>query len=86
MLAIVCSSYEAASTLEKYKENGEVDCNLAFHSVAAALGKHISGRFLVICLEDIRCNIVFWFEFLIHNYDLSYAYLSSMFPKDENLF
>ncbi|XP_043816102.1 structural maintenance of chromosomes flexible hinge domain-containing protein GMI1 isoform X2 [Manihot esculenta] len=54
MLAIVCSSYEAASTLEKYKENGEVDCNLAFHSVAAALGKHISGRFLVICLEDIR--------------------------------
>ncbi|KAF2291896.1 hypothetical protein GH714_036024 [Hevea brasiliensis] len=54
MLAIVCGSYEAASSLEKYKENGEVDSNVAFHAEAASLGKSISGRFLVICLEDIR--------------------------------
>lgn len=57
MLAVVCKTYEAASAMEKYKEDGEVDSNLALHGKAAALGKPICGRFLVICLEDIRCAV-----------------------------
>ncbi|OMO93636.1 gamma-irradiation and mitomycin c induced 1, partial [Corchorus olitorius] len=54
MLAIVCKSYAAACALEKYEHNGEVDCEFGLHAEAAALGKSLSGRFLVVCLEDIR--------------------------------
>ncbi|XP_038685259.1 structural maintenance of chromosomes flexible hinge domain-containing protein GMI1-like isoform X1 [Tripterygium wilfordii] len=54
MLAVVCKTYESADALEKYRQNGEVDCKLALHGKAASLGKTIDGRFLVICLEDIR--------------------------------
>ncbi|XP_017973164.1 PREDICTED: uncharacterized protein LOC18605777 isoform X4 [Theobroma cacao] len=54
MLAVVCKSYTAARALEKYEHNGKVDWKLGLHAEATALGKSISGRFLVVCLEDIR--------------------------------
>lgn len=54
MLAVVCKSFAAASALEKYEQNGEVDCGHALHAKASALGKSINGRFLVMCLENIR--------------------------------
>lgn len=54
MLAVVTKSYETARVLESYSENGEVNRNLAFHEAAVTLGKTINGRFLVICLEEIR--------------------------------
>nr|XP_010915961.1 structural maintenance of chromosomes flexible hinge domain-containing protein GMI1 [Elaeis guineensis] len=54
MLAIVCKSYEAASALEKYGEDGKVNRNSALHEVAANLGITINRRFSVICLEEIR--------------------------------
>ncbi|XP_059434267.1 structural maintenance of chromosomes flexible hinge domain-containing protein GMI1 [Corylus avellana] len=54
MLAVVCRSFAAASALEKYEQNGEVHCRHALHAEASALGKSIKGRFLVVCLEDIR--------------------------------
>ncbi|KAK9036637.1 hypothetical protein V6N11_078631 [Hibiscus sabdariffa] len=54
MLAVVCKSYYSAYALEQYGHNGEVDSNFGLHAEASALGKSISGRFLVVCLEDIR--------------------------------
>ncbi|XVE58363.1 hypothetical protein DITRI_Ditri04bG0163800 [Diplodiscus trichospermus] len=54
MLAVVCRSYEAACALEQYDHNGEVDPKLGLYAEATALGKSISGRFVVVCLEDIR--------------------------------
>lgn len=54
MLAIVCKSYEAASALEKYGEDGKVIRHSAIHEAAAALGIMINRRFTVICLEEIR--------------------------------
>lgn len=54
MLAIVTKSYETARALENYSENGEVNHNLALHEAAVTLGKTIKGRFLVICLDEIR--------------------------------
>ncbi|KAK9292711.1 hypothetical protein L1049_020690 [Liquidambar formosana] len=54
MLAVVCRSYAAADALEKYEQNGNVDRGHALYSLATALGKSINGRFLVMCLEDIR--------------------------------
>lgn len=44
MLAIVCQS--SVTTPENYER--------ALNSVAADLGKHITGSYLLICLEDIR--------------------------------
>ncbi|XVF10079.1 hypothetical protein REPUB_Repub07fG0152300 [Reevesia pubescens] len=54
MLAIVCKSYAAARALEQYECNGEVDSTRGLYAEATALGKSISGRFHVVCLEDIR--------------------------------
>ncbi|KAK7850486.1 structural maintenance of chromosomes flexible hinge domain-containing protein gmi1 [Quercus suber] len=54
MLAVVCRSFVTASALENYEQNGGVDCGQALHAAAAARGNSIDGRFLVICLEDLR--------------------------------
>ncbi|XP_028806664.1 structural maintenance of chromosomes flexible hinge domain-containing protein GMI1 [Neltuma alba] len=54
MLAVVCRTFNAASALERYTQSGEVDHTLALHAEAAALGKVICTRFLVLGLEDIR--------------------------------
>lgn len=59
LFAVVCRSSEAARELEYYNQDGEVNYNLGLHAEAAALGKSINDRFLVICLEDVRyvCRI-----------------------------
>ncbi|KAI4307104.1 hypothetical protein L6164_030326 [Bauhinia variegata] len=54
MLAVICKTFGTVNALERYKQNGEVDCTRALHVEASVLGKVISGRFLVICLEDMR--------------------------------
>lgn len=54
MLGVICRSFDTASSLERYKQNGEIDCMRALHAEAAALGKAISKRFLVMCFEDLR--------------------------------
>lgn len=56
MLAIVCKTSEAAYALEKYDHNGQIDCEHALYALASTLGKSITGRFSVICLDDIRYN------------------------------
>ncbi|CAL0318893.1 unnamed protein product [Lupinus luteus] len=54
MLAVICRSFDAACSLESYKQNGAVDLEGGLHAEAATLGKAICNRFLVFCLEDIR--------------------------------
>lgn len=54
MLAVVTRTFAAVGALEKYEQNGEVDRGNALYAEAAARGKTINGRFLVICLEEIR--------------------------------
>lgn len=54
LFAVVCRSSEAARELEYYNQDGEVNYNLGLRAEAAALGKSINDRFLVICLEDVR--------------------------------
>ncbi|KAJ0035517.1 hypothetical protein Pint_25582 [Pistacia integerrima] len=57
MLVLVCRSFRAACALEEYEQNGEVNCTLGLHGKATERGNSIVGRFLVICLEDMRCYI-----------------------------
>ncbi|CAA0830879.1 Protein DEFECTIVE IN MERISTEM SILENCING 3 [Striga hermonthica] len=54
MLAVVCKTHEGVNALEAYNEDGLVDKSLGLHGFAANIGRPLSGRFLVICLEDIR--------------------------------
>ncbi|KAK4734712.1 hypothetical protein R3W88_008973 [Solanum pinnatisectum] len=54
MLAVVCKSCAAARALENYQMDGNVNCASALDILAAKLGISIKGRYLVICLEDIR--------------------------------
>lgn len=56
MLAVVCKTSDAAYALEKYDHNGQIDRKHALHALASTLGKSITGRFNVICLDDIRCD------------------------------
>ncbi|KAK7272945.1 hypothetical protein RIF29_13990 [Crotalaria pallida] len=53
MLAVICKSFDAASSIESYKQSGAVDFERGLHAEAATLGRAIHNRFLVICLEDI---------------------------------
>ncbi|RHN76722.1 hypothetical protein MtrunA17_Chr1g0146991 [Medicago truncatula] len=55
MLGVICRSLDTAISLEKYKQNGEIDYVHALNAAeAASLGKAISRRFHVMGFEDIR--------------------------------
>ncbi|XP_061372850.1 protein DEFECTIVE IN MERISTEM SILENCING 3-like isoform X2 [Gastrolobium bilobum] len=54
MLAIVCSTYEGVNALEKYNTEGMINCNDGLHGIGSSIGRRINGRFIVICLEDLR--------------------------------
>ncbi|XP_024024152.1 protein DEFECTIVE IN MERISTEM SILENCING 3 isoform X3 [Morus notabilis] len=54
MLAIVCRTYEGVKALEKYDEEGNINSTSSLHGAGSSAGKRINGRFLVICLEDLR--------------------------------
>lgn len=54
MLAIVCRTSEAVMVLEKYDGDGTVLTSAGIHGLGASIGKSIKGRFLVICLDDLR--------------------------------
>ncbi|XP_004498513.1 structural maintenance of chromosomes flexible hinge domain-containing protein GMI1 [Cicer arietinum] len=54
MLGVICRSFKTAISLERYKQNGEIDYASALHAEAASLGKSVNKRFLVMSFEDIR--------------------------------
>ncbi|KAJ1414721.1 hypothetical protein SESBI_18664 [Sesbania bispinosa] len=54
MLAIVCSTYEGVNALEKYDPEGTINCNSGLHGIGSSIGRRVNGRFVVICLEDLR--------------------------------
>lgn len=54
MLAIVCRTYEGINALEKYDPEGTVNCYGGLHGIGSSTGRKIIGRFVVICLEDLR--------------------------------
>ncbi|XP_015888725.3 protein DEFECTIVE IN MERISTEM SILENCING 3 isoform X1 [Ziziphus jujuba] len=54
MLAIVCRTYEGVKALEKYDGEGTINSSSGLHGLGSSIGKKIKGRFVVICLEDLR--------------------------------
>lgn len=56
MLAIVCKTYEGVKALEKYDREGMIDKNAGLHGLGPSIGRLLNGRFLVFCLENLRCE------------------------------
>ncbi|KAF3439852.1 hypothetical protein FNV43_RR18130 [Rhamnella rubrinervis] len=54
MVAIVCRTYEGVEALEKHDGKGSIDSSSGLHGLGSSFGKSITGRFVVICLEDLR--------------------------------
>ncbi|XP_042004027.1 protein DEFECTIVE IN MERISTEM SILENCING 3-like isoform X3 [Salvia splendens] len=54
MLAVVCKSYEGVKNLETYTKDGLINKGSGIHEFAASKGRHLDGRFHVICLENLR--------------------------------
>ncbi|KAJ6887879.1 protein DEFECTIVE IN MERISTEM SILENCING 3-like [Populus alba x Populus x berolinensis] len=54
MLAIVCKTYEGVKAFETYDKDGQINKGSGFHALGASIGKELDGRFLLICLENLR--------------------------------
>ncbi|KAK9196376.1 hypothetical protein WN943_004504 [Citrus x changshan-huyou] len=54
MLAIVCKTFECVKALETYDKEGHIIKSSGLHGLGASIGRAIDGRFLVICLENLR--------------------------------
>ena len=55
MLAVVCRTYDGVKALETYDKEGSINKNAGIHGLGASIGRHLDGRFRVICLETLRC-------------------------------
>ncbi|KAJ8751980.1 hypothetical protein K2173_000726 [Erythroxylum novogranatense] len=54
MLAIVCKTFEGVKALETYGKEGCINKGSGLHGLGASVGRALDGRFLVICLENLR--------------------------------
>ncbi|KAL5736894.1 hypothetical protein ACOSP7_031351 [Xanthoceras sorbifolium] len=54
MLAVVCNTNEGVKALETYDDEGCIIKSSGLHGLGASIGRAIDGRFLVICLENLR--------------------------------
>lgn len=54
MTAIVCKTYEGIKTLETYDIEGGISTQSGLHGLGSSIGRHLDGRFRIICLEHIR--------------------------------
>ncbi|CAN6444751.1 unnamed protein product [Victoria cruziana] len=54
MLAIVCKTYEGVKYLESCDAEGKTGVTSGIHGVGTTTRKPVGGRFLAICLEDLR--------------------------------
>ncbi|XP_028099281.1 protein DEFECTIVE IN MERISTEM SILENCING 3-like [Camellia sinensis] len=63
MLAVVCKTYDGVKALETYENDGSVSKSSGLHGLGPSIGRHLDGRFQVICLENLRyvapCTIFF---------------------------
>nr|GMC96422.1 protein DEFECTIVE IN MERISTEM SILENCING 3-like isoform X1 [Ipomoea batatas] len=54
MLAVVCKTYDGVLALETYDKEGLINKSSGLHGLGASIGQPLDGRFLVICLENLR--------------------------------
>ncbi|XP_065846944.1 protein DEFECTIVE IN MERISTEM SILENCING 3-like [Euphorbia lathyris] len=54
MLGIVCKTYEGVKALETYDKEGHINSDSGIRVFGTTIGRTLDGRFLVICLENLR--------------------------------
>ncbi|XP_058218932.1 uncharacterized protein LOC131329669 isoform X3 [Rhododendron vialii] len=54
MLAIVCKTCDSVKGLETYEKDGSITKSSGIHGLGISIGRKLDGRFLVICLENLR--------------------------------
>ncbi|XAR52205.1 hypothetical protein NMG60_11020149 [Bertholletia excelsa] len=54
MLAVVYRSYDAVRALETYEKDGSIIKNSGLQGLGSSIGRQLDGRYLVICLENLR--------------------------------
>ncbi|KAJ8772058.1 hypothetical protein K2173_027235 [Erythroxylum novogranatense] len=54
MLAIVCKTFDGVKALETYEKEGCINKGSGLHGLGASIGRALDGRFIVICLENLR--------------------------------
>lgn len=54
MLAIVCKTSDSVKGLETYEKDGSITKSSGIHGIGVSIGRHLDGRYLVICLENLR--------------------------------
>lgn len=54
MLAIVCKTCDGLKALETYDKEGLICESSGLHGLGTSIGRHLDGRYLVICLENLR--------------------------------
>ncbi|XP_074281633.1 protein DEFECTIVE IN MERISTEM SILENCING 3-like [Silene latifolia] len=54
MLSVVCKTYDGIKALETYDFDGAVNKFTGLYALGSSVGHSLEGRFLVICLENLR--------------------------------
>ncbi|XP_052184258.1 protein DEFECTIVE IN MERISTEM SILENCING 3-like [Diospyros lotus] len=54
MLAVVCKTYDSVKALETYETDGSIAKGSGLHGLGTSIGRSLDGRFVIICLENLR--------------------------------
>ena len=65
MMGIVCKTYGGLRALELYDEDGSINKSTGLHGLGASIGRPLDGRFLAICLENLRHGPFFKILYLL---------------------
>ncbi|XP_068659222.1 protein DEFECTIVE IN MERISTEM SILENCING 3 [Aristolochia californica] len=81
MMAVVCKTHDDVKALETYDKEGQIDKISGLHGLGASIGKQLDGRYLVICLEDLRPYVG---HFLVDDPQRKLALLNPRLPNGES--
>ncbi|KAK1369997.1 hypothetical protein POM88_036089 [Heracleum sosnowskyi] len=54
MLALVCKTFHGVQAMESCDREGAINRDSGLHGLGSSVGRTIEGRFLIICLNDLR--------------------------------
>ncbi|KAF6157069.1 hypothetical protein GIB67_041530 [Kingdonia uniflora] len=59
MVAIMCKTLKGVKALETYDKEGQINKSISLHMLGPSIGRHMDGRYVVICLEELRQELLF---------------------------